>query len=272
VHVRHYNTVFHVGERGVLVMDALDGCHSEVADAITSVTDKPVTAVVYPHYHADHVADMPLYLDRAERLGVPLRVIATEKTVAKMAAVGSVLPAPNEVVPWPTGSFDFEGTEVRVHGFEWAAHCDDHSVWLIGEEGVAHAPDLIFPDQPPFWKFGGNDRFLFYERNLRETAELDWTHLSGGHGNVGYREDIDFQLAFIADLEAAVAQAFREVSFDQFIDVSKGNHAAWLDDFMKEVGSYAREQLRGDYGSYYGFEATTPQNAEMVAFTFFAYR
>lgn len=272
VHVRHYNTIVYVGDRGVLVMDALEGAYDEVMTAIRAVTNKPVTAVVYPHFHADHVADMPRYIEAAEKAGVSLRVIASSKTVEKMAAFGSRLPSANESVAWPDGSFDFEGLVVRLLGFEWAAHTDDHSAWLLTGEKIVHSPDLIFPDQPPFWKFGGNDRFLFYESNLEDVRNLDWMFLSGGHGNVGYAEDIDFQLRFIGDLKSSVATAFREIRFDRFVDVSQGNHTAWLDGFMKEVGRFAVEKLRPIYGDFYGFEASTPQNAEMVAFNLFAYR
>ena len=30
-------------------------------------------------------------------------------------------------------------------------YTDDHSAWLLVNERVLHAPDLLNADQPPFW-------------------------------------------------------------------------------------------------------------------------
>ncbi|MBX3093824.1 MAG: hypothetical protein KF680_04680, partial [Cryobacterium sp.] len=48
----NYGTVFYVGDSGVLLFDTLEGVYDSITQAISSVTDKPITAVVYPHYHA----------------------------------------------------------------------------------------------------------------------------------------------------------------------------------------------------------------------------
>jgi alkyl sulfatase BDS1-like metallo-beta-lactamase superfamily hydrolase len=75
----NYGTVFFVGERGVLIFDTLEGVYENVTRAITSVTDKALTAVVYPHYHADYIGDIARYVDAAKGLGVDLRIVASSK-------------------------------------------------------------------------------------------------------------------------------------------------------------------------------------------------
>lgn len=272
VQAYNYATVFYVGDEGVLLFDALEGVSPMVTAAIAEVTDKPVTALVYSHYHADHIGDVQQYVDAAAERGEQLRIIASSATRDKMQVVGSSYPLPTDIVEWPTGETRFESLTLRLHGFEWAAHTEDHSAWLLVEEGVVHAPDLINPDQPPFWKFAGNERFLFADRNLREVRDLDWTFLSGGHGNVGYREDIDFDLQFMADLTAAVGAAMGRNDFTSFIDPNANAHTGFLSGWIAAVAEDAVEGMRPKYGELYGFEDATRPNAEMVAFSLFEHR
>jgi glyoxylase-like metal-dependent hydrolase (beta-lactamase superfamily II) len=268
----NYGTVFYVGERGVLIFDTLEGVYDSITQAIASVTDKPIIAVVYPHYHADHIGDIGKYVEAADKQGIALRIIASSKTKQSMDLANSSFPRPTEVIGWPHGSFDFEGLTVELHGFEWAAHSDDHSAWLLRQERIIHSPDLINPDQPPFWKFAGNERFRFHEDNLKQVYDLDWDYISGSHGNIGTREDIDFDLAFIADLKAAIGKAMADHPFTDFVDPSASAHTGFLADFFSTISREATDALRPKYGRLYGFEEATPPNAEMVAWTMFEYR
>lgn len=148
----NYGTVFYVGERGVLIFDTLEGVYDNIAKAVASVTDKPISAAIYPHYHADHIGDIAKYVDAAKQRGVNLEIIAATKTKQSMDLAKSSFPRPTKELKWPHDSFQFEGLTVELHGFEWAAHCDDHSAWLLEQERIVHSPDLINPDQPPFWR------------------------------------------------------------------------------------------------------------------------
>jgi glyoxylase-like metal-dependent hydrolase (beta-lactamase superfamily II) len=88
VEVRVFATLFYVGEESVLLMDPLEHCYDGVMAAIESVTAKPISTIVYTHFHADHIGDIDRYVE-----SVPgLRLVASEKTAGKLEAVGSVLP------------------------------------------------------------------------------------------------------------------------------------------------------------------------------------
>ena len=268
----NYGTVFFVGERGVLIFDTLEGVYDNLAKAVASVTDKPISAAVYPHYHADHIGDIAKYVDAAKQRGIDLEIIASAKTRQSMDLASSGFPRPTKELKWPRDSFRFEGLIVELHGFEWAAHCDDHSAWLLKQERILHSPDLINPDQPPFWRFAGNERFRFHEDNLKQVYGLEWDYLSGSHGNIGTRADIDFQLAFIADLKAAVGKAMGEHPFTEFVDPSAKAHTGFLSRFFSVIATEATKTMRPKYGRMYGFEDATPPNAEMVAWAMFEYR
>jgi glyoxylase-like metal-dependent hydrolase (beta-lactamase superfamily II) len=164
----NYGTVFYVGERGVLILDTLEGVYDNISQAVASVTDKPIVAAVYPHYHADHIGDIAKYVDAARRQGIDFQIFASVKTRQSMNLADSAFPRPTRELTWPRDSFDFDGLTVELHGFEWAAHSDDHAAWLLKQERSLHSSDLINPDQPPFWRFAGNERFRFHEDNLKQ--------------------------------------------------------------------------------------------------------
>lgn len=268
----NYGTVFYVGEGGVLIFDTLEGVYDNITQAVASVTDKPIIAAVYPHYHADHIGDISKYVEAARKQGIELRIIASTKTQQSMDLANSSFPRPTQVLKWPRDSFDFEGLTVELHGFEWAAHSDDHSAWLMKQERILHSPDLINPDQPPFWRFAGNERFRFHEDNVKQVYDLGWDYLSGSHGNIGSRVDIDFHLAFVADLKAAVGKVMTDHPFSEFVDPSADAHTAFLANFFATIAREATDALRPKYGQLYGFEYATPPNAEMVGWAMFEYR
>lgn len=120
----NYGTVFYVGERGVLIFDTLEGVYDNIVKA---VTDKPISAAIYPHYHAGHIGDIAKHVDAARQRGITLEIIAASKTKQSMDLAKSSFPRPTKELKWPHDSFQFEDLTVELHGFEWAAHCDDHS-------------------------------------------------------------------------------------------------------------------------------------------------
>lgn len=264
-----YSTTFYVGDEGVLLFDPLEGRGEQILAAIRSVTDKPVTMVAYSHAHADHVADTAAVLD--EIGDVP--VVATVATDEKLDFLQSELPAPTQVVEFPRGSFDFEGLTVEVHGFERAAHCDDHAAYLLRQERVLHAPDLLNPDQPPFWRFAGSENFVYLPGNLEQVRGLEFDWLNGGHGNVGEKADLDFHLAAYEDYRQATADAMAAHDFGSFVDPSSTNaHTTFMVNWIDACTKDAVEALRPKYGDMYGFDAATPSNVQMVLHTLLSYR
>jgi glyoxylase-like metal-dependent hydrolase (beta-lactamase superfamily II) len=228
--------------------------------------------VVGPGVQLRHIGDIANYVEAAEARGTSLRIIGSEKTLRSMELANSSFPQPTDVLGWPHDRFEFEGATVELHGFEWAAHSDDHAAWLLTDDRIIHSSDLINPDQPPFWRFAGNERFRFHEDNLRQIYDLGWDHLSGSHGNLGTRDDIDFEFAFIADMKAAIGDAMAANPFSDFVDPNTDAHTSFLSNFFTTVSREATDALRPKYGKYFGFEYATPPNAEMVAWTLFEYR
>jgi len=101
----NYGTMFYVGDHGVLIFDALEGVYDNITQAVASVTDKPITAAIYPHYHADHIGDIGKYVAAAQKADQSLRIIGSEKSRQAMELSNSGFPRITDVVDWPRGSF-----------------------------------------------------------------------------------------------------------------------------------------------------------------------
>ncbi|MEF9903389.1 hypothetical protein [Streptomyces sp. P9-A2] len=114
--------------------------------------------------------------------------------------------------------------------------------------------------------------FHWKEDNLRQIYDLGWDHLSGSHGNVGTRVDIDFELSFVADLKEAVGNAMAAHPFSSFVGPGASAHTGFLADFFATVSREATDALRPKCGRLYGFEEATVPNAEMVAWAMYEYR
>lgn len=268
-----YNTLFYVGNKGVLLMDPLgDGSGAAVQKAIASVTKLPVTAVLYSHDHADHIGDIGLFVDAAKAAGHPLRIIASSATADKQKYLRSALPAPTETVPFHGGTFTFEDLTVQAQGFARAAHTDDSAAWLMVQERVLHAPDMTNPDQMPYLGFGGSENAVYLPDNLAQLAQGDWQYFSGGHGNVGSKADIAFMQTYVADLRAAVSQALQSVDAGRYFNAKMNNHQAAAHQWNQAMAQQATNALRPKYGKFYGFEASVPHQADMMIEAVGSYR
>jgi glyoxylase-like metal-dependent hydrolase (beta-lactamase superfamily II) len=250
--------------RGVLLFDALEGRGEQLLAAIREVTSLPVTTIVYSHFHVDHIGDGRFWVDQARKAGVDLRIVATRATADKMDFMASRLPKATVVLPNLKDSFKFENLTVESHRFEHPAHTDDHSAWLLKEERILHSPDLLNPDQLPVMGFAVSDTVVYHESNLKEASALDWRHFVGGHGNIGSREDFEFQLAFLDDLRQATLKARTEEPFAKHMIPSANNHAAFAREQREAIIKRVTEALRPKYGKMYGFEASMPMNVELA--------
>jgi glyoxylase-like metal-dependent hydrolase (beta-lactamase superfamily II) len=260
-----YNTVFYVGHQGVLVMDPIGyGSSVSVLKAIKSITDKPVTAVIYSHHHEDHIGDIGLYIEQAKKVSVNLRIIATYATAAAMRAGGSELPQPTEKLNFLSDSTTFEDLTIKVEGFATAAHSSDAAVWLLEQEKIVHIPDLLNPNQLPYLGFGGSETYVGYKENLQALDKMQWKYLSAGHGNIGSHGDVKFMLNYLDDLESAIQVASKASPFEDFSIAKFNNHQAAAHEMQESIINKAMDSLRGKYGEFYGFEASVPYQIRMV--------
>ncbi|WEX23900.1 MBL fold metallo-hydrolase [Escherichia coli] len=259
-----YSTTFYVGDKGVLLFDAPEGRGKYLLQAIRDVTPLPVTALVYSHYHVDHIGDSPFWNDEAKKEGVNLRIIASKATAEKMQFMNSRLPVATQVLSKKDDQFKFEKQTIELHRFVKAGHTDDHSVWLLKQEKVAHSPDLLNPDQLPMMGFAVSDTLIYHDSNLRQVEMLDWKYFIGGHGNIGSHDDFKFQRQFLNDLRDTTIKVRKEESFGKFMNKTANNHADFARAQREAIIKKVTEVLRPKYGHMYGYDASMPANIEMA--------
>lgn len=259
-----YSTTFYVGDKGVLLFDAPEGRGKYLLQAIRDVTPLPVTALVYSHYHVDHIGDSPFWNDEAKKEGVNLRIIASKATAEKMQFMNSRLPVATQVLSKKDDQFKFEKQTIELHRFVKAGHTDDHSVWLLKQEKVAHSPDLLNPDQLPMMGFAVSDTLVYHDSNLRPVEMLDWKYFIGGHGNIGSHDDFKFQRQFLNDLRDTTIKVRKEESFGKFMNKTANNHADFARAQREAIIKKVTEVLRPKYGHMYGYDASMPANIEMA--------
>ncbi|HHK9349717.1 TPA: MBL fold metallo-hydrolase [Escherichia coli] len=259
-----YSTTFYVGDKGVLLFDAPEGRGKYLLQAIRDVTPLPVTALVYSHYHVDHIGDSPFWNDEAKKEGVNLRIIASKATAEKMQFMNSRLPVATQVLSKKDDQFKFEKQTIELHRFVKAGHTDDHSVWLLKQEKVAHSPDLLNPDQLPMMGFAVSDTLVYHDSNLCQVEMLDWKYFIGGHGNIGSHDDFKFQRQFLNDLRDTTIKVRKEESFGKFMNKTANNHADFARAQREAIIKKVTEVLRPKYGHMYGYDASMPANIEMA--------
>ncbi|EFM9484346.1 MBL fold metallo-hydrolase [Escherichia coli] len=259
-----YSTTFYVGDKGVLLFDAPEGRGKYLLQAIRDVTPLPVTALVYSHYHVDHIGDSPFWNDEAKKEGVNLRIIASKATAEKMQFMNSRLPVATQVLSKKDDQFKFEKQTIELHRFVKAGHTDDHSVWLLKQEKVAHSPDLLNPDQLPMMGLAVSDTLVYHDSNLRQVEMLDWKYFIGGHGNIGSHDDFKFQRQFLNDLRDTTIKVRKEESFGKFMNKTANNHADFARAQREAIIKKVTEVLRPKYGHMYGYDASIPANIEMA--------
>ncbi len=259
-----YSTTFYVGDKGVLLFDAPEGRGKYLLQAIRDVTPLPVTALVYSHYHVDHIGDSPFWNDEAKKEGVNLRIIASKATAEKMQFMNSRLPVATQVLSKKDDQFKFEKQIIELHRFVKAGHTDDHSVWLLKQEKVAHSPDLLNPDQLPMMGFAVSDTLVYHDSNLRQVEMLDWKYFIGGHGNIGSHDDFKFQRQFLNDLRDTTIKVRKEESFGKLMNKTANNHADFARAQREAIIKKVTEVLRPKYGHMYGYDASMPANIEMA--------
>ena len=251
-----YSTTFYVGDKGVLLFDAPEGRGKYLLQAIRDVTPVPHNGARPPK--------RPFWNDEAKKEGVNLRIIASKATAEKMQFMNSRLPVATQVLSKKDDQFKFEKQTIELHRFVKAGHTDDHSVWLLKQEKVAHSPDLLNPDQLPMMGFAVSDTLVYHDSNLRQVEMLDWKYFIGGHGNIGSHDDFKFQRQFLNDLRDTTIKVRKEESFGKFMNKTANNHADFARAQREAIIKKVTEVLRPKYGHMYGYDASMPANIEMA--------
>lgn len=103
-----YQCAFIVCEDGVIAIDAPPSLEDRVTRAIRDVTDKPITHVIYSHYHGDHIGAVDQFPDEALR-------IAQQETHTLLSEIADPGRRPPDITFKDTYRLDLGGQIIEMH-------------------------------------------------------------------------------------------------------------------------------------------------------------
>lgn len=242
VSVSDYNVTVLVGKDSVLLIDVPYGAGKRLIQAIKSITDKSISAIVYSHAHADHIGDSGVVL---KELGNnDIKIYATEELRDSLISHKVTLPAP--ITNIISGGLNFEGHHFKVFS-NLNGHTQDNTAFLINDGGrkILHAIDLVHPDSLEFRSFSNVEDAIAYKNDIDTLLSIDWDVLVSGHSNLGYKEDVQFVQTYIADVQDYIHQGFSKTDFS--IHLNGETPFEWYAGYSDAIIDHAHEKMANKY-------------------------
>jgi glyoxylase-like metal-dependent hydrolase (beta-lactamase superfamily II) len=232
-----YQSMFMTYEDGVVVIDAPTSYASHIRTAIAEVTDKPITHIIYSHFHADHIGG-------TRTIGGAPIIIAQAETKRLLARDND----PDR--PLPTVTFDHEyklsvGSQTLELSYHNAAHAPGNIFIYAPKQRTLMIVDVVFPGWMPWRRFALAQDIPAYFAQVKEIASWDFDTLVGGHvARTGTHEDVATQLAFMEDVKAAAAEGLKITTAGE--GLNPADHDNWwavYDDYIDRVVVHCMNQV-----------------------------
>src|SRR5215218_3463830 len=223
-----YNTMFLVTDEGVVAIDAPPTIGKNYLKAISEVTDKPITHVIYSHAHIDHIGAAGMFPENAV-------IIAQEETAAEFERAKTISTNAS-MVPIPTETFSNNytlqvGNQTLQLDYYGVNHLPGNIFIYAPKQKVLMLVDVLFPGWVPFPYLAiAKDTAGFIKAHDIALNNYDFDTIVAGHlTRLGTRNDAIVQREFVSDLEKAAAQANQQVSFGEIAkQVGGGQPNPWL--------------------------------------------
>ena len=265
VSASYYNVSVVVGEKGVLLIDAPIMRGKRILQAMQEITDKPVTALVYSHAHKDHIGDAAAILEEVKN---KIEIYSTKEVADEIISHNMMMPPPTKIIS--SKGFDFEGIKINV-GENLDGHTIDNTSFIINDGGrqILHAVDLVHPDQLEFKNFSLSQDVIKFEADLKTLIDLKWDVMVTGHGNLAYKEDIQFIQSYIADIKSFLGKGFSEIKFED--SIKPGTPYAWFEGYKDGVVGVALKLLANKYrpGREGEFDTVAKSHIETIFWSMF---
>ncbi len=210
-----YNTMFLVTDEGVVAVDAPPTIGKNYLKAISEVTDKPITHVIYSHAHIDHIGAAGMFPKNAV-------IIAQEETAAELQRAKMVATNASMVPPIPTETFSNNytlqiGNQTLQLDYYGNNHLPGNIFIYAPNQRVLMLVDIIFPGWVPFpYLAVSKDIAGYIKAHDIVLNNYDFDTFVGGHlTRLGTINDVIVQKEFIFDLEKAAGKSNNEILFSE---------------------------------------------------------
>lgn len=198
-----YQSLFLVSHDSVVVVDAPPTIGHKLLKGIRTVTDLPVTHVVYSHAHADHIGAAYLFD------GPNVTFVAHTETRNELAQVN------DSTRPIPSVTFSKQhnlkiGNQTLYLPYKGPNHEPGNIFIYAPKQRVLMLVDIIFPGWVPFDALGEVQNVPGFIKAHDQVLEYQFDHLVAGHLNrAGVRQDVVNQKEYVSDLYNNCVEAIR---------------------------------------------------------------
>ena len=202
------NSMFLVTQEGVVVVDAPPSIGDKIFAAVSDVTDKPITHLIYSHSHKDHIGAANIFEN--------VTIIAHNETI-------KILNERNDTNrPVPELSFTSEmnlpiGDQILQLLYPGPYHQQGNIFVYLPEHKVLMAVDHVVPGGLLWKHLAVTPDVPALIKSIDEILALDFDVFVGGHGQPGKKQDILVQQEYVNDLQKNAAAAINEVNRTEVI-------------------------------------------------------
>ena len=210
------NSMFLVTQEGVVVVDAPPAIGDKIFAAVSNVTDKPITHLIYSHAHKDHIG--------APNLFENVTIIAHNETA-------KILNERNDTNrPVPDMNFSKQmnlpiGDQVLQLLYPGPYHQQGNIFVYLPEDKVLMAVDNVVPGGLLWKHLGVTPDVPALIKSIEQALALDFDVFVGGHGQPGTKQDILVQQEYVNDLRENAKAALNEVNRTEVIQGINGSNA-----------------------------------------------
>ena len=198
-----YQSIFLVAYDCVIVVDAPPTIGHNLIHAINTVTNLPISHVVYSHAHADHIG--AAYLLN----GPNVTFIAHEETLTELARVhDNNRPAPNLTF---SEELDLQiGNQTLKLSYKGPNHEPGNIFIFAPIQKVLMLVDIVFPGWVPFDNLGASQNIPGFIKAHDQILQYDFDYFVGGHlDRSGTRQDVLNQQEYVTQLYDNCAEGIR---------------------------------------------------------------
>ncbi|MEH6577774.1 MAG: MBL fold metallo-hydrolase [Amphritea sp.] len=190
----HFSLVVATSE-GTVVVDPINNeASSWLKENLSTVTDKPVTHLIYSHSHGDHASGGATFADDAE-------------VIAHANAPDSIDGVAPEVRFEDTHTLSLGGKTIELT-YLGPGHGQDMIAVVVRPENVAFIVDVAAPKRLPYRDFGGANIDGFIAQ-VKKAETLEFEIFAPGHGRIGTPEELTEARIYVEDLRAGVLAALK---------------------------------------------------------------
>ena len=236
---------------GTILIDTPASMGAKLTEIVASVTDEPVTHVIYTHAHTDHIGG-------ASELPGNITYIASSGAAEELANVnkpsreypfgifvggGSAVPSPTVIVDdahtLKVGNKAIELTTLS------AGHSHGDMMAYLPAQKILAATNFTWSASVPWVRLGDAVNVPGLIAANKQLLNYDFNTLVTGHFNIlGNRKDVEMTIAYLEDLRQSSVTALQEVSVGEVAqETGESNAYTLMDEYFQRVVDRAAEPV-----------------------------